>query len=283
MIQRLHVTTLVENTVYSRGLLAEHGLSFLIEADGRRILFDTGQGRAILENAPQLDMRFDSLEAVVLSHGHYDHTGGLAEVLRTAGQPKLLLHPAAVDGKYLRLEAPPHRRIGMPDRSLRQLESARQEIVWTRAPTEVVPGVQATGEIPRATSFEDVGGASYQDELCQEPDPLVDDQALFADSAAGLVVILGCAHSGVVNTLDYVSRLTGRSKVHAVLGGMHLMRVSKERIAATGDALEKYGVEKIAPCHCTGSQAVSYFRSRFGERVLDCPTGTRIVFEGSLS
>jgi 7,8-dihydropterin-6-yl-methyl-4-(beta-D-ribofuranosyl)aminobenzene 5'-phosphate synthase len=280
MIQRLHVTTLVENSVYSRGLLAEHGLSFLVEADGSRALFDTGQGKALPENARLLDVRLDSLDAVVLSHGHYDHTGGLADVLRSAGQPKVLLHPGALDGKYLRLEAPPHRKIGMPESSLRQLDSNRHEIVWTRTPTEVVPGVQATGEIPRATSFEDVGGAFYQDEACQQPDPLPDDQALFVDCAAGLVVILGCAHSGVVNTLDYVSRLTGRSRIHAVLGGMHLMRASAQRIAATGDALERYGVEKIAPCHCTGPQAVSYFRSRFGERVHDCPTGTGLVFEG---
>jgi 7,8-dihydropterin-6-yl-methyl-4-(beta-D-ribofuranosyl)aminobenzene 5'-phosphate synthase len=279
MIQQLRVTTLVENSVYTRGLLAEHGLSFLVEADGRGVLFDTGQGNVILGNALRLGIQLDTLDAIVLSHGHDDHTGGLADVLRAAGGPRILLHPAALEAKYVRLEAPPHRAIGFPETCRHALESDARKSEWTRKPTEILPGLEATGEIPRTHDFEDVGGAFYLDESCQRPDPLVDDQALFADCEAGLVVILGCAHSGVINTLEYVTRLTGRNRVHAVLGGMHLINASRRRIEATADAFETYGVEKIAPCHCTGSKAVSYFQSRFGDRVVDCSTGTRFRFE----
>lgn len=279
MIRTLRVTTVVENSVFMRGLLGQHGLSFLIEADGRRILFDTGQGKVILENARQLDLRLDTVETVVLSHGHYDHTGGLADVLHAGGGRRFLLHPAALEPKYVRRQNPPHPEIGIPESSRQALESNQQAIVWTQTPTEVLPGLFATGEIPRIHDLEDVGGAFYLDESCQDLDPLLDDQALFADCAAGLVVIFGCAHSGVINTLEYVAQLTGRSRIHAVLGGMHLLQASSERIEATADALERHGVERIMPCHCTGSQAMSLFRSRFGDRFRECPTGTSHCFE----
>ncbi len=278
MIETLRVMALVENSVFTRGLLAQHGLSFLIEADGRRALFDTGQGRVIVDNARQLGVPLDTVETIVLSHGHYDHTGGLADVLHAGGGRKLLLHPAALAPKYVRRQNPPHSEIGIPEPSRQALESNHQAIVWTQTPTEVLPGLHATGEIPRH-SLEDVGGAFYLDESCQDPDPLRDDQALFAECAAGLVIIFGCAHSGVINTLEYVAQLTGRGKVHAVLGGMHLLQASSERIEATADALERREVERIMPCHCTGSQALSLFRARFGDRVKECPTGTSYCFE----
>ncbi len=274
MISRCVITTLAENSVHRPGLLAEHGVSFLVEADGLRVLFDSGQGKVLLKNAGELGISLEGLGAIAVSHGHNDHTGGLSDVLRLPGSPLIYLHPDAVGPRVSRQDVPPHRRIGMPDSCLRALEDAGNRIVWSRSQTAVGPGVFVTGSIPRANDFEDTGGSFYRDEACRHADDLADDQALVIDSPAGLVVLLGCAHAGVVNTLEYVLRVTGRTSVHAVIGGMHLLRASARRIEATAAAFVEFGVHEIAPCHCTGFEATSYFRHRFGKRCIQCSVGS---------
>jgi len=278
MIRQVRLTILAENTVWGGTLLAEHGLSLLIEADGHAVLFDTGQGQVLLGNARQLGVKLAQVQAVVLSHGHYDHTGGLARILTLAARPAIYLHPVALEKKYARLDDPPHRSIGIPAAAAECIRAHAGRVVWTREPAEVCPGICATGEVPRNTDFEDTGGAFFLDESCSRPDPLVDDQALYIESVVGLIVVLGCAHAGVVNTLDHIAGLTGRRDVHAVVGGMHLARASKQRIQKTLQALERFQVRVIGPCHCTGSAAVARLRSRFGSRVVDCITGSRLQF-----
>ena len=278
IIQRVRITALAENTVLGGGLLGEHGLSLLIEADGRRVLFDTGQGKVWLRNARRLGVDRQELDAVVLSHGHYDHTGGLAQVLAHARAAPVFLHPAAIQPKYARMEEPPHRRIGLPGSSLRALRAHAAGVVWSQGPVEVCPGLHVTGEIPRRTGFEDAGGPFFLDQECTRPDPLQDDQALWVASRAGLVVVLGCAHAGVINTLRHVARLAGKRQVHAVLGGMHLGRASAERIERTIQALEEFRVQVVAPCHCSGWEAVTRLRHRCGARVREFVTGSALEF-----
>jgi 7,8-dihydropterin-6-yl-methyl-4-(beta-D-ribofuranosyl)aminobenzene 5'-phosphate synthase len=278
-VHRLEVVVLAENTVHRKRLLGEHGLGFWIDADGRKLLFDTGQGKVLQENARQLGIRLEGIEAVAISHGHYDHTGGLHVVFERARRSKVCLHPAALQKKYSRQDKPPHRSIGIPLPDEQAVRHRAHNLIWTTQPTEIVPGVYITGEIPRITNFEDVGGPFYTDRTCTHPDPLADDQALYVESAKGIVVLLGCAHAGAVNTLEYVSRITGRKRIHAVLGGMHLLRASRRRIEATGDALERFKVRIMAPGHCTGVAAVAYFWNRFPSQVKECTTGARFVFQ----
>ena len=138
MIDNLRITVLAENTVRGANLLGEHGLAFWIEADGRRILFDTGQGKVLRYNAQCLEVPLDAAEMVVLSHGHFDHTGGLKDVLGTVGQIDLYLHPAALEEKYHREKMPPHRNIGITSLDEQTLRERTRNLVWTSEPTKLM-------------------------------------------------------------------------------------------------------------------------------------------------
>ena len=220
----LRITVVVENTARKPGLLGEHGLSFWIDTGTHHVLFDTGQGQTLGPNANCLHLDLASADAVVLSHGHYDHTGGLRHVLGVATRAKLYLHPQALIRRYSG-RAGQARAVGLASVTEQELSQEIHRLDWTTHPTEVVPGVFATGEIPRRTAYEDTGGDFFLDAAGQVPDRILDDQGLYADTDLGLVVILGCAHAGVVNTLDYIRHITGRP-IHAVLGGTHLVNAS---------------------------------------------------------
>lgn len=281
MIQQLKITVLTDNYVAAPNLLAEHGLSMLIEADGQRILFDTGQSRVVLHNAETLGISLTGLDAVVLSHGHYDHTGGLADLLPERSPAAVFLHSAAVESKYIRGEHPPHRSIGMPKISRQALDALRARIVWTDSATEVVPGVWCTGEIPRVPGNGQSTSGFFCDAECRTPDPLADDQALFIETPDGLVVITGCAHSGIVNTLDRACTLSGHNEAYALVGGFHLGRAARDQLDAVVYAVGRRNCRLLSPCHCTGLGAHAYLRARFHTLVRDVGVGTQIVLGGA--
>jgi len=269
----IRITTLVENTASGAELLAEHGLSFWIEYGDKRILFDTGQSDILIKNAKVLGIDLAGTDAVILSHGHYDHTGGLAAVLDIATKAKIHLHPVAVEPKFSK-KASGAKSIGMPDSALKAIKN--REVIWTETPTQIFPGMKVTGQVPRRNDFEDVGGAFFLDENYQKPDELLDDQTLFIETPKGLVVVFGCAHAGVVNILHYIADLTEKKQFYAALGGMHLLRASKERIEQTENVFRDYNLQKIGPAHCTGNKAVEKFKSAFPEQCLACSVGTQI-------
>lgn len=149
---------------------------------------------------------------------------------------------------------------------------------YTHGPTGIIPGIHVTGEIPRRHKIEDTGGPFYQDSECTHKDALPDDQALYIETPKGLIVLLGCGHSGVINTLDYIQQISGAKSIYAVMGGMHLLRASTKRLAFTGDSLERMDVRYLAPNHCTGLDAVCYFKSRFPDAFHESMTGTKHLF-----
>jgi 7,8-dihydropterin-6-yl-methyl-4-(beta-D-ribofuranosyl)aminobenzene 5'-phosphate synthase len=272
------ITVLVENTAGGRGLLAEHGLSFWIESGSRRILFDTGQSDILLHNASILGIDLRHTDALVLSHGHYDHVGGVKKPLELAPGLPVYLHPRALEPKFS-CRGQESRSIGMEREMAQTLDQRIRDGLgsFTRSPAEILPGVWATGEIPRRSALEDTGGSFYLDPNRVQPDELLDDQALVLETPDGLVVVLGCAHAGVINTLDYVAELFPDRPIRTVLGGMHLVRASRARIAHTIMALCRHHVQRIGPAHCTGQEASRGLWDALPDRCFACNVGTQIV------
>jgi 7,8-dihydropterin-6-yl-methyl-4-(beta-D-ribofuranosyl)aminobenzene 5'-phosphate synthase len=276
----LSIAVLVENTANQQGLLAEHGLAFWIERGDRRILFDTGQGMALAHNAGQLGIDLSTVDDVVLSHGHYDHTGGLVAMLPAFSRATVYAHLTAFRERFARRPQAGVRPVGSPVESIEWLKSRVGRVVslWTR-PIEVGAGVWATGQIPRQNEFETTGGDFYFDEAGTQPDPIVDDQALYMETRNGVVVLLGCAHSGVVNTLDYVCALTGADRIHAVIGGMHLLNADERRLDMTIRRLRELDVQRIGLAHCTGFAAMARLYHALPGRCFHCVAGTRIELD----
>lgn len=277
MISQLRATVLSENTAGARGVLSEHGLAFWIEADGRNILFDTGQGMVLTHNAQALGIDLADTDDLVLSHGHFDHTGGLLEALKLFQRTQAYLHPSALEPKFHKGADGAGQFIGSPVPRLDHINSHVEDVVLTTEPAELVEGVWVTGQIPRETGFEDTGGAFYTDEACTTPDPLIDDQAMYVQTPNGIVVFLGCAHAGLVNTIEYIAGLTGQECVYAVLGGMHLIRASDERMTCSVEALERRDVQILGPAHCTGRTATMRLWQRFPDRCVECVAGARLA------
>ncbi|MCP4590583.1 MAG: MBL fold metallo-hydrolase [bacterium] len=277
MAGNLRIVVLAENTAGARGVLAEHGLALWMEVNGLNLLFDTGQGMVLRHNAEVLGVDLARADAIVLSHGHYDHADGLPEVLDLCPRATVYVHPRAFEAKFGRRKDGVVRSVGSMVSSLEDLRARVSHVVTTEEPTRLAEGVQLTGEIPRRHAFEESDAPFYLDEACTREDHLLDDQAMFVETAAGLVVLTGCAHSGLVNTLHYISQLTGGRQVYAVLGGFHLHGADEERITQTTAALHRHDVQRVYPAHCTGMRAIAGMMQVFGERCIPASAGLEIT------
>jgi 7,8-dihydropterin-6-yl-methyl-4-(beta-D-ribofuranosyl)aminobenzene 5'-phosphate synthase len=275
----IRVTTLVDNTADARGLLAEHGFSLWIEVGDCRVLFDTGQGLALAHNAAALGVNLERADALVVSHGHYDHAGGLRHALAVRPALDVYLHPDALGPKFSTRGAGAPRDIGIPQAD-REALSRHGTLRHVQGPLQLCDRVTLTGPIPRLCAFEEPDPAFFKDMDARDADPLIDDQAAFVETPRGTVVLLGCGHSGVVNTLNHVARLTLGRPIHAVMGGMHLGSVSQSRLAATVRALRDMEIVRLIPAHCTGLAATAALLDEFQERCTPASVGHVFEIEG---
>ncbi|MBE9565605.1 MAG: MBL fold metallo-hydrolase [Proteobacteria bacterium] len=277
-VGKLAVTVLSDNCVASgEGLLAEHGLSLLIEADGRSLLFDVGNSGICIGNAARLGLDLTQARQIVLSHAHYDHTGALPLLLNAFGPRQLIAHPDLFQRKYARRRGHAPREIGLP--SLPQ-DLVRQGAVLRldSQPREVLPGVLTTGTIPRVTDFEAIpshfavkrGTRMVRDEFAEE-------QALVAQTRKGLVVIVGCSHRGVINALRHAVELTGEERVHALIGGTHLAAAGQEQLQKTIEELQRMKLAQVIACHCTGFRAAARLAAALGDRFDPGGVGYRLT------
>jgi len=263
----VRITILIDNLA-GPGLVAEHGFSLWIEAGGKRILFDTGQGPALLPNVQRLGIPLEKTDVLVLSHGHYDHTGGMDAVLRNAPKMRIILHPNAVVPRYRIFSDGQAKSIGMPSSAATVLNRLPDnKIQWSMRTSCFAPFFRVTGPIPRKTLFEQGENDLSLDPSGNTIDLIEDDQALLIESASGLIVCAGCAHAGLVNTLNYARTISGISRIRAVIGGFHLLNADDHRIQSTLAELKALDPELLVPCHCTGEQPMQALQAAFGNRV----------------
>jgi len=249
---RFRITILCDNTVGPvSGTLGEHGFAALVEWEGGAILFDTGQGDTLLHNAQRMNRDLHRVGQVVLSHGHYDHTGGLLPLLRNCGAREVYAHPGIFGRRYRVKDTGESIPIGIPyDEAFLRGMGARFSL--SEGFREIGPEIYLSGEVPRVNDFEKGDGGLFCDESGCAVDRLADDQALVLRSGTGLVILFGCCHAGVVNTIEHVRRATGEERVYAVLGGTHLGFSPAAQVDAAVRALRGYGIRRICTGHCTG-------------------------------
>jgi 7,8-dihydropterin-6-yl-methyl-4-(beta-D-ribofuranosyl)aminobenzene 5'-phosphate synthase len=240
------------NTLIDRYFLGEPGLSFLIQAEGKKILFDLGYSDCFIHNARKMQESLLDLDAVVLSHGHMDHTWGLPHLMAHLSEaanekiphkrPVLIGHPQVLESKlYNGTE-----EIG----SIISPEKAAHHFLlqWTKEPYWITEKLVFLGEIPRVHDFENQTPIG---EVACGPDYLFDDSALAYMSEEGLAILSGCAHAGICNIIRHAQQVCGEDRIADLVGGLHLLAPKKDQLEGTLETLKKIGPAQLHPCHCT--------------------------------
>jgi 7,8-dihydropterin-6-yl-methyl-4-(beta-D-ribofuranosyl)aminobenzene 5'-phosphate synthase len=255
---------------------AEHGASFAIESQGHTVLFDTGgSGQVLAHNLEAAGLEPGRIEAVILSHAHYDHTGGLAWLLNRAPGLPVYAHPDLFRERFSKSDTGP-RQVGPPF-AASDLEG-RALFHLASEPQEVVPGVWSSGEIAPRPEAEGRGPTHLvRVENGWEPDPYRDDMAVAVKGGDGLVLVCGCCHAGLLNTLAYMRRTFGQDPI-AVVGGLHLLSTDEPTMDHIMDVLTGYGAPEFWVGHCTGDRGFLRLKMAFGARVALYAAGTELRF-----
>ena len=276
-------TIVVDNCVpigASAPFIGEHGLSMLLETQDKRLLLDAGQSSVVVHNLGLLGVPPMSIDLIAISHGHYDHTGGLYPLLSQARKTlPLYLHEDAFRPRYA-ISNGNRKFVGIPHRR-EQLIALGADMRMLREPAEVMPGLWLSGPVPRSTGFEtgDAHLVVHDDTSdCDCQDEIRDDMALFFKGSKGLVVVSGCTHSGLVNMVQYGLAVTGSTRLQGWIGGTHLGPVSGSQQDQTIAALLAFAPDFVAANHCTGFLMMSRLHQAFGDRFIPAFVGTVIEF-----
>lgn len=271
------IVIITENTLPGKvgGIYAENGFSAYIEKDGSRFIFDPGPaGISVTNNAPRLGVNLRGLSGIILSHGHIDHTGGLPALLRITGKIKVYAHPEVFKDRYS-FQDNRYVYVGMPYKK-EALEGMGADFDLSGSWREISPGIYLTGEIPRINKIE-----KGDPDLCVKingefiTDDVIDDQALVIESDGSLVVVIGCGHAGIINTMEYVRKKLNM-KIKLLIGGTHLEYAGEDQFNETVSYLRESEVERIGLCHCSGLRAGSMLISKLQGRAFFCPVGFAI-------
>lgn len=281
---QIRLSTIAENSASWLGLLAEWGLSILVETDDASILVDTGRSIVASHNARIMRSKIREIDKILFSHGHEDHTGGLVDLLKLRDLPEtpveVIAHPDVWAPKYWRSPDGSHYDyIGIPyDRNL--AESLGASFRLTPEPVWITDRIVTSGEVPMLNNFETIdASACVRADNGYAPDPLKDDQSLFIKSDKGLVIVSGCAHRGIVNTTRRAQDITGCTEVYAIIGGIHLFGATEERVRLTLEEIRRLNVERIGVSHCTGPKAGAFLAHELGNRFFFNQAGTCTVLD----
>lgn len=261
------LVTLAVDNLASEGLRSEHGLSFLVETGDGSVLFDTGQSDAWLHNLITLGREPKEIKAVTISHGHYDHTGGLAAAFRELPDAVYFAHPACFEPKYAR-STEEARYIGMPV----DIVSRKSAFTLNKSAIEVLPDTTLSGEVPYRTDMTLNSRFVIKDNEFRQ-DTFVDEQCLIVRNGNSTAVIVGCAHRGLENNIFAAINAGGVTRIDLLAGGFHLGSASEDRLESLAGFLENMDIGQIACCHCTGIGTYKYLRSRLGPRVTRARVG----------
>ncbi len=283
-VDKIKISILCENRAgLTKNIIGEHGFAAIVEKNGQKILFDTGQGLGLIPNAKTLGIDLSQIDIIVLSHGHYDHTGGISKLLPFCKKTRVICHPEVFGPKYSHKKenvTKPFKYIGPPYSKDVLKADPNCELVFQKDFIKISDKVFFSGQISRVTSFE------INDETLKlkhqtgfSDDPLFDDTSLLIETRKGPVILTGCAHSGIVNVMKHFENLTGYKQFHAVIGGTHLGFLSSEdQLEKTMDAFEAYGFDLIAVSHCTGNEASAICYNRFKEKFTFANAGWVVEF-----
>ena len=278
MKRMLTITILIENATSNQSLVCEHGLSILLTCEGRTLLFDTGASSAFLRNADLMGADLHRVSAIVLSHGHHDHTGGLEHVLRHFAQsasrtgkgarppmPELIAHPdILLHRRRAATDKDPGKHLGVPDAALALLQTWPQQML--KKPLHLTENLLYLGEIPRKYPETQALLGEIARDGVYETDRILDDSALVYVHENGkgraLTVITGCAHSGIINTIEHARGVTGVRRIHAVIGGMHMKDASAALRERTLRYFSEQDIAMLHGCHCTGNALEGFARQK---------------------
>ncbi|MDF2961780.1 MAG: beta-lactamase protein [Paenibacillus sp.] len=272
---KIKATILSENSVFSNlGAIAEHGWSVHLETEYGHFLFDTGQGKALLNNMHVFKKDWSAIKGILISHHHVDHTGGLMVALNEIKTKPVdvYAHPDLFKEGYLIRSG--YTYIGIPF-TKESLEVNGARFIYNTEFTEIYPDFYLTGEVPRKTEYE-TGDTDIviKTESGYVPYPVADDQSIVIKTEKGLFIILGCSHAGIINILNYAVLKTGESRIHTVIGGTHLWSVSERQKEESIRALKEMKVERIGVSHCTGFEVSMRLAREFGDQFFLCHVGT---------
>jgi len=270
------ISVLVDDRVTKSSFIGEHGLSIYINVDGYEVLFDTGQGMALKHNADILGIKLAQIKTLVLSHGHYDHTGGIK--FFNPNDLTVYAHPDIFKPRFKKIKKGEYKNIGF-DRTQDKFD----KINWVldQNPVSLSDNVFISGKVDRITGFEESTEPFYiiNSQNRYEKDPIDDDQSLFIKTKLGTVIITGCAHSGLVNIINKAKSVINDDRVYCILGGTHLIKASKDRLRLTADYLKKIKLKNFYAGHCTDFNAACYLKNELNGIFCPLETGMELSLD----
>jgi 7,8-dihydropterin-6-yl-methyl-4-(beta-D-ribofuranosyl)aminobenzene 5'-phosphate synthase len=252
----INITILMENHAESPMLLKQHGLSIWLEIEKHRILFDTGQNGKYIENADFLGISIEEASHLFISHGHYDHTGGVPALFERGGKPVVIVHPGAWIPRRSLQDGDKHEKsIGVPWK--RESFGNNHDYLLVEESFQFLKGIWTTGSIYEFSLKQKGINKNLQrfEKNQWITDYFPDEQALILDTVDGLLIVTGCTHTGIFQLLDCAVKITGKTGIYAVVGGLHLYGLEKDQVKKIAERLKDYNIQHLWVNHCTGEKA----------------------------